>query len=66
MLKRIKDLTKEELEIVCDNHSKCNKCPLYLGKSGRYEGCIKLDVAIFKTALRKANRKIKIKQDRSE
>ena len=67
MLKRIKDLTKEEMEIVCNNHiSKCNKCPLYLGKSGRFEGCIKLDTIIFKTALKKANRKIEIKADRSE
>ena len=58
MKKYIKDLTKAEMETICDKHDYCIKCPLFLGISGRNQCCIKMDTVIFKTALRKANRKI--------
>lgn len=66
MKKYIKNLTKADMETICDKQNNCIKCPLFLGISGRIQGCIKVDAVIFKTALRKANRKIEIKKDRSE
>lgn len=29
MIKKIKDLTKEDIEKICDNYWSCRKCPLY-------------------------------------
>lgn len=52
--KKIKDLTKEEVEKICDSHYICDGCPLDISSSASSNrNCVKNIIDMYKEALEK-------------
>ena len=60
-MKKIRDLTENEIDKICKKQKYCSDCPLYLGEDSDYaEVCLRNDHEKFEKALEIADKEVDV------